>query len=260
MSFYEINNYDPNYGLDVDDKKYDENYQLLSDNNSPNAVYGDYETLLSPTTSGFNVLVDPSNRVPNIDDYIVNPDGSKTLKSFLSDNQGSDEDPLDLMVDNINNGRMSDVKNLSDVTINENIDIIINKNNKETSIKGLLEKNSMNDLFFSELNIKTLNDTIRYKVYKNTDKIISNQSQNELYIIMRSIILQNGNFAPDVEKITDEIRKLNKLVTEYCVNNISTNVKQYLGYLDEISKLPVPLDRPVYHNKNNFTYDISNII
>lgn len=260
MSFYEINNYDENYGLDVDNKKYDENYQLLTDNNSQNAVYGDYETLLSPTTSGFNVLVDPSNRIPNIDDYIFNPDGSKTLKSFLSDNQGKNEDSLDLMTDNINNGRMSDVKNLSDITINENINIIINKNNEETSIKGLLEKNSINDIFFSDINTKTINDTIRYKVYENTKKVISNPSENELYIVMRSIILQNGNFAPDIDKITDEIQKLNKLVTEYCVSNISSNVEQYVGYLDEISKLPTPLDRPVYHNKNNFTYDISNII
>ena len=35
---------------------------------------------------------------------------------------------------------------------------------------------------------------IRYNVYKYTDKIIGNQPNITLFIIMRSIMLQYGNF------------------------------------------------------------------
>ena len=53
---------------------------------------------------------------------------------------------------------------------------------------------------------------------------------------------------------------VNEKVIEYAVENVSSNVKQHKGYVDKLSKLPVPLDLPVYHAKKNTTYDISNII
>ena len=43
-------------------------------------------------------------------------------------------------------------------------------------------------------NINIIQDTIRYRVYSNTQQTISRQSENELAIIMRSILLQFGNF------------------------------------------------------------------
>ncbi|MBT7554878.1 MAG: hypothetical protein HN599_06285, partial [Flavobacteriaceae bacterium] len=60
--------------------------------------------------------------------------------------------------------------------------------------------------------------------------------------------------------LAEEIRALNSRVVEYCADNISSNVQQYIGYIKDLEKLPVPMDRPVYHNKNNFTYDISNLL
>ena len=44
-----------------------------------------------------------------------------------------------------------------------------------------------------------------------------------------------------------------------CVEDIVVELKQYKGYIDDLAKLPVPLDNPHYANKNNFTYDISNL-
>ena len=110
------------------------------------------------------------------------------------------------------------------------------------------------------MNTDIIQQTIRYKVFENTDKVISNQSSNTLFIIMRSMMLQYGNFRVSVEGLNDEIRELNKKVVDYCTENITSNLLQYLGYIKDIEKLPTPMDRPVYHNKENFTYDISNLL
>ena len=140
------------------------------------------------------------------------------------------------------------------------LNIVIKKDNQETSIKGLLEKNSINDIFFSEMNIKGLQESIRYGVHQGTKQVISDQSGNELYVVMRSIMLQYANFRADVDDIVNEIKRLNQKVLIYCIQNISSNVQQHMGYVKDLSKLPTPMDPPVYHNKQNFTYDISNLL
>jgi len=99
---------------------------------------------------------------------------------------------------------------------------------------------------------------IRFYVYKQTNKVISYQSENDIYIIMRSIILQYGNFR--TTNYLDDIRKLNGMVVEYSVNDISSKVLQQLTYVNDLERLPVPLDLPRYENKQSFTYDISNLI
>ena len=75
---------------------------------------------------------------------------------------------------------------------------------------------------------------------------------------MRSILLQYGNFKTVQDKLVDEIRKLNKLVIDYSEKEVSSNVLQYAGYLNDLGKLPDPMDRPSFTERNNYTYDISN--
>jgi len=225
-----------------------------------NANYYDYDLLSRPKVgvSGSGIIISPPDGgFPSVDDYITNPDGSKQLKQFISDDQSGS---LNTMLGDVNNGRLSDVKVVREVTVPEGTDIVIKKDNNESSIKGILEQNSINDIFFSEMNSKVLQDTIRYKVHQNTQQVISEQSTNDLFIIMRSIMLQFANFRTGVDNIVDEIKRLNEMVVEYSVGNISSNVKQHQGYIDDLSKLPTPLDMPVYHNKRSFTYDISNLL
>jgi len=233
------------------------------------AQYYDYDLLSRPNvgSSGSGVIIPPeAGGFPSLDDYTINPDGSKTRvgmenvrykTDFLEEDQSQS---LNMMTDRVNNGRLGDVKILSDVSVPENTDIVIKKDNNDSSIKGILEQNSINDIFFSEMNTNTIQDTIRYHVHQNTDQVISRQSENELFIIMRSIMLQFANFRTDVDDIVDEVKRLNSKVIEYAVSNVTSNVKQHKGYVDDLSKLPVPMDMPVYHNKRSFTYDISNLL
>ena len=253
--------YNENVGIDIDG-------EIVS--SAPGGGdYYDYDLLTRPNVgvSGSGIIISPPDGgFPSVDDYVVNPDGSKTRagmedvlykKDFLSDNRS---DPLNTMLGDVNNGRMSDVNVVKDVSVPEGTDIIIKKDNNESSIKGILEQNSINDILFSETNMKVVQDTIRYKVHQNTEQVISEQSTNDLFIIMRSIMLQFANFRTGVDNIVDEVRRLNAKVVEYSVENISSNVKQHQGYISDLSKLPTPMDMPVYHNKRNFTYDISNLL
>jgi len=245
-------NYDEAIGLDIDG-------ELVGTN-----LY-DYDLLSRPSVSGSGVIIpgEVDAGFPTLSDYpeTINPDGSKTgvrnFKSFLSEDQSGS---LDTMEDRVNNGRLAHVNIVSETQVPENTDIIINKDNRVSSIKGILEENSLNSLFFGETNTKVIQDTIRYRVYQNTDQVISNQSDNDLFIIMRSIMLQYANFRTDVDNIVDEIRRLNSKVLDYAVENVSSNVKQHQGYIADLEKLPVPMDMPVYHNKRSFTYDISNLL
>jgi hypothetical protein len=246
--------YNPEVGLDIDGG-------IMG--STPEGDLYDYDLLSRPSVSGSGIIIPPEadSGFPNVGDYTINPDGSKSLTSFLSENQSTTSgDPFNMMIDRVNNGRLTDVKVVADVSVPDGTDIIIKKDNSESSIKGILEENSLNSIFFSEMNTKAIQDTIRYHVFQNTDQVISKQSENELFIVMRSIMLQFANFRTDVDDIVEEVKRLNNKVIKYAVSNVSSNVKQHQGYVEDLSKLPVPLDMPVYHNKKNFTYDISNLL
>lgn len=174
-------------------------------------------------------------------------------------NLGDSSTSLTERIDSVNNGRVGDIEFL-DYNLPKEGDIVINKDNQDTSVKGIVEKTAVSDLFFSDMNMDVVQKSIRYGVNQRTGKIIGKQSDNTIYIIMRSILLQYANFRVGVADLAGEIRGLNSRVVEYCVDNISSNVQQYVGYIKDLEKLPVPMDRPVYHNKNNFTYDISNLL
>lgn len=253
--------YNPDRGLDIDGEIITQNYGGINGQD----LY-DYDLMSRPGVgvSGSGIIIPPelNQGFPSINDYTtINPDGTKTLKSALAENQSNTAgDPFDMMVDRVNNGRLGDVKDVENINVPEGTDIIINKDNSDSSIKGILEENSLNSLFFSEMNVKAIQDTLRYRVYQNTDQVISEQSSNDIFIIMRSIMLQYANFRVGVDNIVDEIRRLNSKVLDYAVSNVSSNVKQHQGYVEDLSKLPEPMDMPVYHNKRNFTYDISNLL
>ena len=166
-------------------------------------------------------------------------------------------DSIDKLMSEINNGRMHDIDKMIDDEIVKQETIIIDTQSTD-SVKGILEENNLTRLFFSPQNIEAIQSMIRYYVHKLTNgQIVSKQSPDELFVIMRSILLQYGNFLSS--GIIDEIKRLNRKVVNICVEKVSIEVDQYNHYIDDLQKLPTPLENPHYVNKNNFTYDISNL-
>ena len=58
----------------------------------------------------------------------------------------------------------------------------------------------------------------------------------------------------------EHIQSLNQKVIGFSLNRVLNQLDQYDGYIDKLERLPVPMEFPKYENKNNFTYDISNLL
>lgn len=138
------------------------------------------------------------------------------------------------------------------ITTNENLkDLQMIENNESQSdfqteaLYGIQEKTQLNQLYFSKKNMNIIQDKIRYEVYMNTEKkhIIDKQSDLELEIIMRSTYLQHSPNLPN--QITEQLKYLNQLVTNWCVEKIIPEIYQYVGYLKEVQYMPVPIEHPV---------------
>ena len=118
------------------------------------------------------------------------------------------------------------------------------KNFQLEALYGIQEQTQLNQLYFSKANMEIIQNKIRYEVYLKTDKkhIIGNQSPVELEIIMRSIYLQHSPNLPT--QIKEQIKYLNELVTNWCVEKIIPEVYQYIGYLKQVEYMPVPIEHP----------------
>ena len=60
---------------------------------------------------------------------------------------------------------------------------------------------------------------------------------------MRSIYLQHSPNLPT--QVKEQIKYLNELVCNWCVEKIIPEIYQYMGYLKEVEYMPVPLEHPV---------------
>ena len=221
-------------------------------------VYGDYDEFVKPhISSGESVIPRHFNQGKQTYYHKDSSDGGKVynMKDMLSTDQKA---PLSEM---IGNGRVGDIDKPVPGTFLPQTDLTIVHDDTETSIKGILEGNAINSIFFSPMNMKVLQNAMRYGVYQKTGKVIGEQSTNELYIIMRSIMLQYANFQSTADTVLEEIRRLNGKVLIYCIDSVSTNVAQQLKYLEELKTLPEPIPRPEYvEHPRNLTYDMSNLL
>lgn len=114
------------------------------------------------------------------------------------------------------------------------------------ALKSIISKNRLQELFFSCANTTILQNTLRRKIWELSDEqfVISPQSHTQLQIIMRSVYLQFGENLP--RQLKQQVERLNALVLEYAVPNVMSNVKQYMAYLNNVDKNPIPLEHPEY--------------
>lgn len=95
-------------------------------------------------------------------------------------------------------------------------------------------------------NINLLQLGIRNKILNDTagEINIGRQKDDELKIVMRSIYFQYGKNRS--ENIKEQILDLNTRVIAWCVPEIISNVKQSKRYIEDISRMPMPLERSIY--------------
>jgi len=119
---------------------------------------------------------------------------------------------------------------------------IITDDNNINSISYKLTNTSLSVNFFSKENINKIQTLIKRGVFfkSNRTHMISNQNEQELVIIMRSIYLQYGKNLPN--NINDQINELNNMTAEWAIDNIISNIEQYISYKKTCSTLPMPLE------------------
>ena len=194
---------------------------------------------------------------------MMNTIDSETVSGYIANpNDIFKQFDLDDVVTSVNNGRVKDAMQVAENAVSQDIfnDVVIGRDNQENSVKGIVEETALSNYFFSKMNADIIHDTIRYNVYKNTGNVVSRQSENELFIIMRSILLQFGNFRSGYDGLKNEIINLNKRVIDYCTEYVSSQATQHMQYVGELERLPTPINFPTSTREFNYTYDISNLL
>lgn len=114
-------------------------------------------------------------------------------------------------------------------------------------LKNMSEKTLTTKIFFSQKNVETLHNLIRYFVYDQTGQIISRQTDDDLLIIMRAMYLQYSTnpISCKKEDIDRNIDRLNLFVLRQAVPGIISEIKQYKAYLVQSSQIPAPIPRAI---------------
>jgi Family of unknown function (DUF5761) len=115
----------------------------------------------------------------------------------------------------------------------------------DEALKGNVAKTELSSVFFSNTNVNALHEAIRYQVYVKSEQrhIIDRQSDIDLKIVMRSVFLQYSKNLP--YDIVGQIRELNSIIIDFCVDKILNEINMYLYYKQDIDKVPEPMARSV---------------
>jgi len=111
--------------------------------------------------------------------------------------------------------------------------------------EGLWNDTPLSQAFFSQENIQIIQNGIRAGVYQrsNGQYIIGPQDCDSLKIIMRSVFLQHSANQPF--NIPKQIEELNKIVLNYCIQQVYSEAQGYMKYIDDASTLVVPISHPI---------------
>ena len=133
----------------------------------------------------------------------------------------------------------------------------ISKSNTYQLFKNLYGETLLTNMFFSESNVKNIQNLIRFVIHKEMGYTIDEQSYSELLTVMRSIFLEYSAHPrlitekmPEAEKAelykkyTDEVSRLNRIVVNDVVPRVASQLQQYLDYLRDASQPPRQMMAP----------------
>ena len=155
-------------------------------------------------------------------------------------------------MNNVNNGRV-DIKTPNTSSLFQMYDKI--PANQCTTFRnateGLWVDTELSNTFFSKENIQILQNGIRSGVYhkSNGQYLIGPQDYDSLKIIMRSVYLQHSSNM--INNIQQQITELNKIVLNYCIQQVYSEAQGYMKYISDVSTLAVPIAHPVMSSNND---------
>lgn len=118
------------------------------------------------------------------------------------------------------------------------------------SISNMWEQTPLSFAYFSKENIQILQNGIRAGVYEKTNRqhVIDNQNVDQLKIVMRSVFIEHAKHKKN--DIPSQIKELNTIVLNYCIEQVYTELVSYLKYINDITKMHVPINRPEMTNES----------
>jgi len=117
--------------------------------------------------------------------------------------------------------------------------------------EGLWDDTILSQVYFSVENIRILQNGIRNGVYNrsNGQYVIGPQDCDSLKVIMRSVFLQHSENKKD--NIKNQVTELNKIVLNYCIQQVFSEAQGYIKYISDASTLVVPIAHPIMSNNSD---------
>lgn len=113
-------------------------------------------------------------------------------------------------------------------------------------LRGNWDHTALSDAFFTRKNVDIIQKEIRKEVYRisgSKQYVIDDQDVDEIKMIMRAMYLQYAKNNPF--NVEGQINELNELVVKWSAPRIVSEIEHYEYYLNDISHLPVPLEKPL---------------
>ena len=110
-----------------------------------------------------------------------------------------------------------------------------NENIASTALKGMIEKNPVNKLFFSSENMQRIQKKIKVAVYEKSNgkfKLEEDQDESDLIIVMRTVYFDRCKNLPD--NPVRQVKKLNQQVVDYLIPDLITNIKQLCNIMKSV--------------------------
>lgn len=134
-----------------------------------------------------------------------------------------------------------------------------NKNYAYSMLKGIQQVSIFSLLYFSNENIQEIQKLIKYNVYTIGNHRIDNQNVDELLVIMRAVYLEYSKIPANKQDYTQELAKLNEIVTERSIRIILSAISQQKKYLYDINNYNVMDSQYGINNDNVRNKDIRDI-
>lgn len=124
------------------------------------------------------------------------------------------------------------------------------------ALTGNWDCNALSKAFFSSENVAILQNGIKKGVYEKSNGkfIIDKQDADQLGIVMRSIFLQHSANMPC--NLTEQITSLNRLVLDYCINQVYGETQGYIKYRQDASTMYTPMNHPAQVDVNDKTLQL----
>jgi hypothetical protein len=120
----------------------------------------------------------------------------------------------------------------------------VSRSNTRHLFKNLYGETLLTLLFFSDENIRNIQNLIKFVVHKESGYTVDDQSTNELLVVMRSLFLEYSRHPQLIDEsmpqdmkqklykaYTAEVARLNDILINEIVPKIISQIHQYLDYL-----------------------------